>query len=64
MAHTRSRNPNPPPGGNPWVNARYGPITLPQNLHGMPANYLKILPKFEGENEISAEDRIDAFQDC
>jgi len=58
-------NPPPsPPLGNPWVAARYGPIILPQNLHDMPNNYLKILPKFNGENETYAEDNIDAFQYC
>jgi hypothetical protein len=45
--------PPPPPKPNPWVTARYGPIVLPINLHNMPHNYLKILPKFNGESEIS-----------
>jgi hypothetical protein len=30
----------------------------------MPENYLKILPKFNGDNGVIAKDHIAAFQDC
>eukprot|EP01018_Ginkgo_biloba_P021852 Gb_40590 [translate_table: standard] len=61
MAH---HIPPPPPARiNPWVQARYGPSRLPVNLNDMPNNYLKILPKFDGENNASVEDHMIHFQD-
>eukprot|EP01018_Ginkgo_biloba_P022732 Gb_08713 [translate_table: standard] len=61
MAHHNP--PPPPPRVNPWVQPRYGPLRLPVNLHDMPDNYLKILPKFDGEKNVLAEDHMIAFQD-
>eukprot|EP01018_Ginkgo_biloba_P028760 Gb_40851 [translate_table: standard] len=61
MAHHNP--PPPPPRVNPWVKSRYGPLKLPVNLHDMPNNYLNILPKFDGEKNVSAEDHMTAFQD-
>eukprot|EP01018_Ginkgo_biloba_P007611 Gb_17039 [translate_table: standard] len=55
--------PPPPPRVNPWVQDSYGPLRLPVNLHDMPDNYLKILPKFDGEKNASAEDHMTSFQD-
>jgi hypothetical protein len=53
-----------PPNANPWVSTMHGTLRLPQNLHDMLENYLKILPKFDGESEISIEDHIASFQYC
>ena len=33
---------------------KYAPLALPQVLNDMPQDYLKILPRFNGENEIDA----------
>jgi hypothetical protein len=41
--------PPPPPPINPWVAARYGPLHIPINPHDLPDNYLKLLPKYDGE---------------
>ena len=30
----------------------------------MPKDYLKMLPKFDGENEITTEDHLAPFQGC
>jgi hypothetical protein len=45
-------NQPPPPPLNPWVTARYGPLNLPQHVHDLPENYLKLLPKYDGEKTI------------
>eukprot|EP01018_Ginkgo_biloba_P034759 Gb_09446 [translate_table: standard] len=61
MAHHNP--PPPPPRVNRWVQAKYGPLRTPVNVHDMPDNYLKILPKFDGEKNALAEDHMTAFQD-
>jgi hypothetical protein len=45
------------------VESRYGPLDLPQNPHDLPENYLKLLPKYDGEKEITTEEHMDSFQD-
>ena len=53
---------NPPQA--PWVAARYGALRLPRNLHDLPDNhYLKIIPKFNGEGAVKAEDHVTAYVD-
>ena len=40
---------------------RYAPLNLPQPLHDMPQEYLKLLPRFTGEDEITAEQHLPLF---
>jgi hypothetical protein len=47
----------------PWVTARYGPLNLPQHVHDLPENYLKLLPKYDGEKTHSTKEHIAAFQE-
>jgi hypothetical protein len=56
-------------GANPPQNrmdaivvARYAPLILPQPLNPLPAgDYLKYMPKFSGEGEVTAEEHLVAF---
>jgi hypothetical protein len=50
--------PPPPPPINPWVEARYGPLYIPINPHDFPYNYLKFLPKYDGEKETTTEEHM------
>jgi hypothetical protein len=44
------------------IAARYAPLLLPQPLNALPADgYLKQLPKFTGEGDITAEEHLEAF---
>ena len=44
------------------VVARYAPLILPQPMNPLPAgDYLKYMPKFTGEEDISVEEHLDAF---
>jgi len=43
---------------NPSVKTRYKSLRLPSVLHCMPINYFKILPKFNGDNGITAEEHM------
>jgi hypothetical protein len=44
------------------VVARYTPLVLPQPLNDLPdEGYLKVLPKFTGEESIIAEEHLEAF---
>jgi uncharacterized small protein (DUF1192 family) len=59
----------PMAGANPPQNrmdaivaARYAPLILPQPLNPLPAgDYLKYMPKFSGEGEVTAEEHLAAF---
>ena len=44
----------PPPVIFAKVAARYAPLALPVVLHDLPENYMKILPKFTGEGDLTA----------
>lgn len=47
---------------NAIIAARYAPLVLPQVLHDLPTNdYLKYLPKFNGEGEVTAEEHLSTF---
>jgi hypothetical protein len=72
--HTPSPPSSPLPnipmaGANPPLNrmdaivaARYSPLILPQPMHPLPArDYLKYMPKFTGEGDITAEEHLAAF---
>jgi ribonuclease HI len=76
VAPSRTPSPpsSPPPnipmaGANPpmtrmeaIIAARYAPLLLPQPLNALPADgYLKQLPKFTGEGDITAEEHLEAF---
>jgi hypothetical protein len=65
---------SPPPnipmvGENPPITrmeaiivARYAPLMLPQPLNALPGDgYLKQLPKFTGEGDITIEEHLEAF---
>jgi hypothetical protein len=65
---------SPPPnipmvGSNPpmtrmeaIIATRYAPLVLPQPLNALPADgYLKKLPRFTGEGDITAEEHLEAF---
>jgi len=44
------------------IAARYTPVVLPQPLNNLPAEgYLKQLPKFTGEGDITVEEHLAAF---
>ena len=40
---------------------RYAPINIPQPMNAMPQEYLKLLPRFIGEDEVTAEQHLPLF---
>jgi hypothetical protein len=60
---------NPMAGANPPANrmdaivaARYAPLVLPQPVNALPpGDYLKYMPKFTGEEDITVEEHLVAF---
>jgi hypothetical protein len=52
----------PPPPLNPLVAAIFGPLNLPIHVHDLPKNYLKLLPKYNGEPTHYVEEQLEAFQ--
>ena len=55
--------PPPPPMANvpAFLLNKYAPLALPQILNDMPQHYLKILPRFTGENEVDAQKHLETF---
>jgi hypothetical protein len=53
--------PPPPPRIFSKVAARYAPLDLPTNLHDLPDNYMKILPKFTGEGDLTTTEHMEFF---
>jgi ribonuclease HI len=51
----------PVPGIFAKVAARYAPLVLPVPLHDLPENYMKSLPKFTGEGDLTAQEHINFF---
>jgi hypothetical protein len=51
----------PLPGIFTKVAARYAPLVLPVLLHDLPENYMKSLPKFTGEGDLTAQEHINFF---
>jgi hypothetical protein len=51
----------PLPGVFAKVAARYAPLILPIPLHDLPENYMKSLPKFTGEGDLTAQEHINFF---
>jgi hypothetical protein len=43
------------------VAARYAPLVLPAALHDLPKNYMKSLPKFTGEGDLTTQEHINFF---
>ena len=54
--------PPPPPRVDTWVESRCVPLALPSHLHGILEHYLKILPKFYREKDISTDGHMALFQ--
>jgi hypothetical protein len=53
--------PPPPPIIFAKVAARYAPLVLPVPLHDLPKNYMKNLPKFTREGDLTAIEHINFF---
>lgn len=53
----------PPPMANVpgFLLNKYSPLELPLVLNDMPQDYLKILPRFNGKNEIEAQKHLEVF---
>jgi hypothetical protein len=51
----------PPPRVFTKVATRYAPLVLPVPLHDLPENYMKKLPKFIGEGDLTAAEHINFF---
>ena len=45
----------------PWQENHFGPLALPPYLHDIPDNYLKLLPRYDSEKKIKADEHLDAF---
>ena len=43
------------------VVSRYAPLVLPVPLHDLLENYMKSLPKFTGEGDLTAQEHINFF---
>ena len=44
------------------IAARYAPLVLPQPLNALPTDgYLKKLPKFTGEGDVTVDEHLEAF---
>jgi hypothetical protein len=43
------------------VATRYAPLVLPAPLHDLPENYMKSLPKFTREGDLTAQENINFF---
>jgi hypothetical protein len=56
-------NQPPSPSLNPWVTARFRPLNMHVHVHDIPKNNLNLLPKYDGEQAHSVEERILSFQD-
>jgi hypothetical protein len=52
------QGPPPPPRIFSKVASRYSPLVLPVPLHDLPENYMKNLPKFTGEGDITTTEHI------
>jgi hypothetical protein len=51
----------PPPRIFAKVSSRYAPLVLPVPLHDLPENYMKKLPKFTGEGDLTVAEHINCF---
>jgi hypothetical protein len=53
--------PPPPPRVFNKATTRYAPLVFPTNIHDLPDNYLKMLPKFNGESENTLVEHLSFF---
>ena len=44
-----------------FLQNRYAPLQIPAVLNDMPQDYLKILPRFSGENDTEAQKHVEIF---
>jgi hypothetical protein len=51
----------PLPGIFAKVATRYAPLVRPVPLQDLPKNYMKILPKFTGEGDLTTQEHINFF---
>jgi hypothetical protein len=56
-------NQPPPPHLNPRFMERFILLNIPSQVDDLPENYLKLLPKYNGESSLSAEEHLVTFQD-
>ena len=57
----RGNQPPPPPPINPWVTSIILLLNLPQITHDLPKNYMKYLPKFDGDKTRSTKEHMSDF---
>jgi hypothetical protein len=57
----RGQGQQPPPRVFTNVAAKYAPLVLPVPLHDLPENYMKNLPKFIGEGDLTTTEHINLF---
>jgi hypothetical protein len=57
-------NPPPPPPTKFFnkVVARYAPLVLPTNINDLSDNYVKKLPKFNGESDVTTVEHLVFFE--
>ena len=55
------QGPTPPPKVFVKVAARCAPLVLLVPLHELPENYMKSLPKFTGEGDLTTQEHINFF---
>jgi len=55
------QGPGPPPRVFAKVAEKYAPLVLHVPLHDLPENYIKKLPKFTGERDLTADEHINFF---
>jgi hypothetical protein len=51
----------PPPQIFNKDSTRYAPLNLPCNLQNFPDNYLNLLPRFNGEDDIKSLEHLSYF---
>jgi hypothetical protein len=51
----------PLPGIFAKVATKYAPLVLPVPLHDLPENYMKSLPKFTGEGDLTTQEHTNFF---
>ena len=62
LNHPHNLPPLPLMGVPGFVLKKYAPLALPQVLNDMPQDYLKLLPRFTGEDSTSTQRHIENFR--
>jgi len=60
---SRGNKPPLPPPINPWFTSIFSPLNLPQITHERLENYMKYLPKFNGDKTHSVEEHMSSFRE-